>query len=173
MQAAVSPSVCFVLTTIVAAVANIASWCVTSNHWSDDVTSRVVTLSCRTSRRRSTPCKIDALHAAGKCKAYGEQVCVLIIDCWYGWLEIIPWIKVKYPWIRVIVVPASCTPVAQPMDRGIIAKLKALLRKIYNKWVIWLVTMQLDAGTAPNAVKVPCPPASPTCSPGSRPSWTG
>ena len=152
------PSVCFVLTTIVAAVANIASWCVTSNHWSDDVTSRVYICDIVVPYFKK---KIDALHAAGKCKAYGEQVCVLIIDCWYGWLVIIPWIKVKYPWIRVIVVPASCTPVAQPMDRGIIAKLKALLRKIYNKWVIRLVTMQLAAGTAPNAVKVPAD--VPTC----------
>lgn len=33
-------SVCFVLSSFVSSVANIASFCCTANHWSDDITSR-------------------------------------------------------------------------------------------------------------------------------------
>ena len=28
----------------------------------------------------------------------------------------------------------GCTPVAQPMDRGVIAKLKAIVRRMYTKF---------------------------------------
>ena len=55
-------------------------------------------------------------------------------------------VKQKYPWTRLIFVPAGCTPVAQPMDRGVIAKLKAIVRRMYNSWVTNLVTAQLGAG---------------------------
>ena len=50
---------------------------------------------------------------------------------------------------------------AQPMDRGVIAKLKAIVRKMYNTWVISLVTGQLGAGKLPSEVKVPAD--IPTC----------
>ena len=33
-------AVCFILTTLVQAVANIASFCTTYNHWSDNITSK-------------------------------------------------------------------------------------------------------------------------------------
>ena len=50
------------------------------------------------------------------------------------------------PWLRLIYVPACCTPVAQPMDAGIIAILKGHLRKLYGKWVVQLTVNQLARG---------------------------
>ena len=37
------PSVCFILSCTVPAVANIGSFCTTDNHWADDVTSKAFT----------------------------------------------------------------------------------------------------------------------------------
>ena len=45
--------------------------------------------------------------------------------------------------------------IAQPMDAGIIAKIKGKLRKLYGSWVCTLVQEQLKNGTAPEAIKVP------------------
>ena len=64
----------------------------------------------------------------------------------------------KYPWIRLLFVPARCTPVAQPMDAGIIAKIKGLLRKLYGAWVVFLTQEQLKKGTKPEEIKVPAAP---------------
>ena len=36
------PSVCFILSCAVPAVANIGSFCTTDNHWADDVTSKAL-----------------------------------------------------------------------------------------------------------------------------------
>ena len=36
------PSVCFILSFAVPAVANIGSFCTTDNHWADDVTSKAL-----------------------------------------------------------------------------------------------------------------------------------
>ena len=47
------------------------------------------------------------------------------------------------------------------MDRGVIAKLKAIVRRMYNSWVIGLVTAQLKAGKPAGEVKVPA--GDPTC----------
>jgi hypothetical protein len=54
-----------------------------------------------------------------------------------------------YSWIRLIFVPASCTPVGQPMDAGIIAKAKGVLRRFYGAWVIKLVQGKFDGGAKP------------------------
>ncbi len=57
---------------------------------------------------------------------YGKQKCILLVDCWWGWLDqdFRKWLHDKYPWILEVFVPARCTPVAQPDDAGIIAMLK-------------------------------------------------
>ena len=133
---------------MVAAVANIASYCVTSNHWSDDVTSRAYVQDVAVPYFKA---KIEALRAVNpsSCKPYGEQVCILVVDAWYGWLNesFRQWVARKYPWIRLIFVPASCTPVAQPMDRGVIAKIKGVLRRLYGSWVVALVHCSSRSGT--------------------------
>lgn len=153
-------AVCFILTTLVQAVANIASFCTTYNHWSDNITSKAYVKDIVVPYFKA---KIETMRAInpGRCKPFGEQICVLILDTWWGWYHIVPWVKQKYPWIRLIFVPAGCTPVAQPMDRGVIAKLKAIVRRMYNSWVIGLVTAQLKAGKPAGEVKVPA--GDPTC----------
>lgn len=149
-------SVCYVLSAVVASVCNVASLCCTANHWSDNVTSKayindVFVPYCRA--------KIEALRAIDPslCKPFGEQICVLILDCWWGWLDkgFLDYVKAKYPWIRVLYVPAACTPVAQPMDAGIIAKIKGLLRRAYGRWACELTVSQIKGGTPPKEVKIP------------------
>jgi hypothetical protein len=77
-----------------------------------------------------------------------KQVCVLIVDVWYGWLDagFKTWLSATYSWIRLLFVPARCTPVAQPMDRGVFAKIKGILRRLYGSWMVNLVQQQLAKG---------------------------
>ena len=152
-------TVCFLLTAAVLAIANIASFCCTYNHWSDNITSKAYIQDIAVPYFKET---ITAMRAAnpGSCKPFGEQICILIVDAWWGWYHIAPWIKQKYPWIRLVFVPAKCTPVAQPMDAGVIAKLKGIVRRMYNTWVISLVTAQLKIKAAEN---VNVPADVPTC----------
>ena len=92
-----------------------------------------------------------------QCKPFGEQRCVFIIDVWQGWcfMGFPAWMRQQYPWIKLVYVPPRCTPIAQPMDRGIIAKLKGFLRARYSKWACNLTVTQLNAGTATCDVKIP------------------
>ena len=82
---------------------------------------------------------------------------MLILDAWWCHLDkgFREWLASKYPWILLLFVPKACTPVAQPMDLGAIAKIKGLLRKMYGKWVIELVRGQLGRGVAASAIQVP------------------
>ena len=59
----------------------------------------------------------------------------MIFDCWWGWLdESFRWfIKDNYPWILFLYVPAACTSIGQPMDAGIIAKVKGKMRSLFSK----------------------------------------
>jgi hypothetical protein len=149
-------SICFVLRMAVAAVANIGSFCCTANHWSDNVTSKAYVTDIFVPYCRA---KIEALRAVDPSlsKPFGEQICVLILDCWWGWLDkgFLAFIKEKYPWIRVLFVPAACTPVAQPMDAGIIAKIKGLLRRFYGRWACDQTVSQIKGGAEPKDVKIP------------------
>ena len=155
-------SVCFTLTGTVLRMANIASFCCTSNHWSDDVTSYayIVDVAVPFFKRR-----IQQLLATdpAACKPFKEQACVLIVDIWWGWIDpkFKAWLASTYPWIKLLFVPGSCTPVAQPMDAGIIAKIKGKLRKYYGKWAMALTAAQLNAGKDPTEVRVPMD--VPTC----------
>lgn len=161
-----SSSVCYKLNpnalSSLPSVANIGSFCCTPNHWSDDITSRdyIETIAAPYFKR-----KIESLRAVDGsfCQPYGTQVCVVIVDCWYGWIDpgFKNFVEQKYPWIRLIFVPASCTPVAQPMDAGIIAKLKGKLRKQYGAWAVKFTQDQLSAGIKPEEVKLPTD--IPTC----------
>eukprot|EP00966_Prymnesium_polylepis_P070078 1629240-Prymnesium_polylepis.2 len=104
----------------------IGSWCLTSNHWSDDITS------CAFGVPRAALCHlhhalvhlpahlpacavddiiapyvkqtITELQEKGvTVKPYGEQVVVLTVDAWWGWLSqrFRTHIRSKYPWIRL------------------------------------------------------------------------
>jgi hypothetical protein len=149
-------SVCFKLRKPVAAIPNIASFCATYNHWSDSVTSRAYVTDVAIPYFQRT---IEAMRAANinSCKAFGKQCCVLILDCWFGWIDsdFRAWIRRVYPFIRLVFVPAACTPVGQPMDAGIIAKMKSRLRRMYGAWVVELTRKQLDDGVHASAIQVP------------------
>jgi hypothetical protein len=149
-------SVCYTLPSSVPAVANITSFCCTSNHWSDDITSRAYVKDIAAPYFKK---KIEALRDVDPSlsKPYGEQVCILIVDCWYGWIDagFKEWLSARYPWLRLIFVPAACTPVAQPMDAGIIAKIKGVMRKLYGTWAVFLTQEQIKKGVNPNEIKVP------------------
>jgi hypothetical protein len=43
-------------------------------------------------------------------------------------------------------VPAACTPVAQPLDAGIISKFKSVLRRLYGEWIIKLALVSDHLG---------------------------
>ena len=123
-------------------LSGIGLFSVTYNHWSDDLTSRAWVQFILVPYLQRM---IWTLHAAGKCQPFGEQRCVLLIDVWWGWLHegFRTWLRRSYPWLLFLYVPASCTPIGQPMDMGIIAKLKAFLRACYGRWACCLVTSQL------------------------------
>jgi hypothetical protein len=42
------------------------------------------------------------------------------------------YVQNHYPWLRLLFVPAACTDLAQPADRGFISWLKAHMRKYYT-----------------------------------------
>jgi hypothetical protein len=81
---------------------------------------------------------IAELQAKGAAvKPHGEQVVVLAVDAWWGWLStrFRTHVKVKYPWIRLVFVPGRTTSEFQPMDQGIIIMIKALIRAAFAAWV--------------------------------------
>ena len=56
----------------------------------------------------------------------GTQQSILLVDCWWGWLDtgFRKWLKKEHPYVLLLFVPACCTPVGQPNDAGIKAILK-------------------------------------------------
>ena len=63
------------------------------------------------------------------------------VDLWWGWIDPIFrfWLRTHYPWIRLLYCPGCCTPVGQPMDRGVFALLKGLLRAGYSRWAMYVL----------------------------------
>ena len=63
------------------------------------------------------------------CRPFGDQEVVMQVDLWWGWIDPIfrLWLRTNYPWISLLYCPGRCTPVGQPMDRGVFALLKGLL----------------------------------------------
>ena len=143
----------------------IASFCVTENHWSDNVTSRVYVKDVAVPYFKAKIAELRTVDPS-LCKEFGSQICVLIIDCWWGWLDAAfrEWLAAEYPWIRLLFVPAACTPVAQPMDAGIIAKIKAILRRSYGRWVVALTQEQIKGVRRPPIEPRPSAPNQPPLS---------
>ena len=59
-------------------------------------------------------------------------------------------VQARFGTLRLLFVPARCTPVAQPMDRGVFAKIKGILRRLYSSWVVKHVQRQLAKVRRPN-----------------------
>ena len=72
-------SVCFVPQG--ASLLGVASACVTSNHWSDEVTSVASVDDVYVPYYKRTIERLRGQDPAA-CKPYGEQVCVLVVDVW-------------------------------------------------------------------------------------------
>jgi hypothetical protein len=79
-------SACFILGQVYAIFENIASFCTTANHWSDNITSIAYVKDVAVPYFRDKIAELRAVDTSS-CKAFGEQVCVLIVDCWWGWLD--------------------------------------------------------------------------------------
>ena len=91
-------------------------------------------------------------------KPYGEQVVVLTVDAWWGWLSqrFRTHIRSKYPWIRLVFVPGRTTSEFQPMDQGVITMIKASIRAAFATWVAAMtVTMLALNGNDPSHVHIP------------------
>ena len=108
----------------------------TMNHWSDLVTTINILVFT------IVPFLLAERARINKPEAHA----VLILDCWWGWLSpiFIAYVRVNYPWIHLVFVPANCTPWAQPIDRGFVTWLKALLRWFSNELIMNMVLEQLN-----------------------------
>ena len=142
----------------------IGSACATHNHWSNYVTSMAYVKDIFVPYIKAT---IEELRCndPSVCKPFGKQNAVLIVDVWWGWLDIAfrSWLKSEYPWIHLVYVPAACTPVGQPMDAGIIAKIKGWVRKLYGRWATRFTVFFMGAGGDPAKMKLPLDKQSMVC----------
>lgn len=128
----------------------IGSMCCTHNHWSDDITSIAYIKDVFVPHVKHTCKELDL--------TFGEQRAILLLDMWWGWIDpkFKKFVLDEHPWIKLVYVPAACTPVGQPMDAGIIAMIKGLLRKYYGSWVVSLTRHQLEEeGKSPSEIKIP------------------
>ena len=107
----------------------ICSIAVTHDHWADVNTSKSCVEDVLVPYYRKV--------CAAKGLKEGEQRCILlpVVDCWWGWLdpEFREWLKLNHPYVLLLFVPASCTPIGQPIDAGIIAMIKGSLRFTLRK----------------------------------------
>ena len=119
----------------------------TNNHWANIKTSYAIL------EYIIVPWLLEKKKAIGKS---ADAVCILIVDCWYGWkdqdkkktlISFRHYVRNHYPWLRLIYVPAACTDLAQPADRGMISWLKAVMRTYYTNIISADVTQQIKAGT--------------------------
>ena len=60
----------------------------------------------------------------------------------------------RYPWLKLLFVPAACTDLVQPADRGMISWLKACMRAYFTDVISADILRQLQAGTNPTNVQL-------------------
>ena len=126
--------------------AGVASVCATHNHWADHTTSIDYVDAI------AAPYFKRVKNKRGWAK---DRVCVLLCDCWWGWLDLSfrNHVKTNYPWMKLLYVPPACTPIGQPCDGGVIAMGKGVLRRCYGAWVAESVIRHLNSGLAASAYK--------------------
>ena len=119
----------------------------TTNHWANIRTSYAILEFI------IVPWLLEKKRAIGK---PWDAKCVLIVDCWYGWKDqdkkktlntFRHYVRDHYPWLRLLFVPAACTDLAQPADRGFISWLKGNMRSFYTDTIAKAVLQQLDSVT--------------------------
>ena len=88
---------------------------------------------------------------------------ILIVDCWYGWKDqdrkktlqnFRDYVRQRYPWLKLLFVPAACTDLVQPADRGMISWLKANMRQTFNDVISADILKQMNEGVQPADVKL-------------------
>ena len=126
----------------------------TSNHWANIETSYAIL------DQLIVPWLLSKKNALD---LQADHVAILIVDCWYGWKDqdrkktlqnFRDYLRQRYPWLKLLFVPAACTDLAQPADRGMISWLKAFMRRVYNDVIAADVLKQLNDGTAAADVKL-------------------
>ena len=126
----------------------------TSNHWANIRTSYAIL------EYIIVPWLLAKKASIGKA---ADAVCILIIDCWYGWkdqdakktlISFRHYVRNHYPWLRLIFVPAACTDLAQPADRGFISWLKAVMRAYYTDIISKEVLRQMAAGANVSTIRI-------------------
>jgi len=133
-------------------IPGIGSACVTSSHWSDNITSKAIVRDIIVPFFRK---RIHALRAGGiACLPFGVQVCICVWDLWWGWLndEFRCWVRAEFKWLFIVFCPPNCTPVYQPCDLGVIKTGKTLICGMYERLAAMEVTSQLVAGKEPEDV---------------------
>ena len=60
----------------------------------------------------------------------------------------------RYPWLKLLFVPAACTDLVQPADRGMISWLKANMRQTFNDVISADILKQMNEGVQPADVKL-------------------
>lgn len=120
---------------------------VTYNHWSNQWTSidllvNVIVPDYMETKRRLN---LGVNHAA-----------VLLLDCWWGWLDrtFVDYVKKNYPWIKLVYVPPNCTPIGQPQDGGTISKVKSVLRNLSDQKIMQQVSKWILDGNEPSDFKL-------------------
>ena len=61
-------------------------------------------------------------------------------------------VRERYPWLKLLFVPAACTDLVQPADRGMISWLKACMRRYFTDVISADILRQLQAGVKPTDV---------------------
>ena len=82
---------------------------------------------------------------------------------WYGWCKqdkgkkhkpFPQYVKEHYPWLRLVFVPAACTDMIQPADKGMISWIKARMRHYYSEHYMKFVLEALRAGKTASQIKL-------------------
>ena len=130
----------------------IGHWAQTENHWANIPTSILDQIFVPFLQKNAATNGLSAYYPA-----------ILIVDCWYGWKDqdknkqlqhFRDYVRERYPWLKLLFVPAACTDLAQPADRGQIAWLKGHMRNTYTQHFTSIVLQQLKAGKKGSEIKI-------------------
>jgi hypothetical protein len=64
------------------------------------------------------------------------------------------YVRERYPWLKLLFVPAACTDLAQPADRGQIAWIKGHMRNTYTESFSTIVLRLLQEGKKASDIKI-------------------
>jgi hypothetical protein len=124
----------------------------TSNHWSNIPTSYAIL------DRIFVPYLLKAKQELG---LPADHPSILLVDMWYGWCKQDKDKQfarfpeyVKTHWLKVLFVPAACTDMVQPADRGMISWIKARMRHYYSEHFMKHVLGELRQGKSAEQIKI-------------------